>query len=193
MIRYQICSGIGYHLWYYDLVQHQICSGIGYHLWYYDLVQHQICSGICYHLWYYDLVRHQICSGIGYHLWNYDLVRHQICSGVGYHLWYYDFWSSTKCNTTLRYGTTVRIFCHDTTAAILQSRLPTLIPAPNVIPLCRTIFQVANVIIMIGLLLGTVLNSVLLLSKYVYFGLLLVTAPMRFQICLSALSVPMLC
>ena len=55
-----------------------------------------------------------------------------------------------------------------------------LILAPNIIPLCTTIFVVSNVIIIIGLILVMLPNVILYLSWYIYFGLILIMAPNQY-------------
>ena len=55
----------------------------------------------------------------------------------------------------------VTISWHGTTITISRSRLPTPIPAPNVIPLCTITLFVPDVIIMISLILVTMSNAVL--------------------------------
>ena len=60
----------------------------------------------------------------------------------------------------------------------------------KVIPLCTTTFAVPNVIIMIGFILVTAPNVVLLLSWYFYFGLILVMVSNAFP---DSLFINLLC
>ena len=109
-----------------------------------------------------------LCLGTNYN--TMALVWHQMCYCV--------LGSVTICNVIV-WGTVlnVTISWHGTTVTISWLRWPTPIPAPNVKPLCTTMFVVPNLIIMIGLILVTAPNMVLQLSWYFYFGLILITAP----------------